>query len=42
MEYLAVLDALHPDTSTPELREKAFKIVNDKELVLREGRGNPP
>jgi hypothetical protein len=42
-EYLAVLDALRPDASTPELREKAFRIVKDKELVLRDkGRPHPP
>ena len=39
-EYTGVLlRALHPDTSTPENRLAAFKLVTDKKLLLRdEGR----
>ena len=39
-EYTGVLlRALHPDTSTPEARIEAFKLVNSKKLLLRdEGR----
>jgi hypothetical protein len=39
-EYASVLlRALHPDTSTPENRLEAFKLVNNKKLLLRdEGR----
>jgi hypothetical protein len=42
-EYLGViLKALHNDTTTPELRDEAFKLVKSKELSLRlEGRIKP-
>jgi hypothetical protein len=38
-EYIALVRALHPDSSTAENRLEAFKMVNGKKLVLRaEGR----
>ena len=36
-EYTGVLlRALHPDTSTPEARIEAFKLINNKKLILRD------
>jgi hypothetical protein len=35
-EYVSIMRALHPDTSNPENRLDAFKLMNSKKLVLRE------
>jgi hypothetical protein len=39
LEYMVLMKALHPDSTTPENRDEAFKLVNLKKLLLRrEGR----
>jgi hypothetical protein len=35
-EYVGIMRALHPDTTTPENRMEAFKLINNKKLLLRE------
>ena len=39
-EYADVLCALHPDTTTPELRDQAFKLMETKKLLLTDEGGS--
>lgn len=34
-EYLSILMAFHPDTSTPETRTAVFRLMKDREVLLR-------
>lgn len=36
LEYVSIMRALHPDTSTIDNRIEAFKLINNRKLLLRE------